>query len=91
MNEWTLGSLFTGYGGLDMGVKAALGGECREAWRRGARTLLPGRFPVNLGDVTLIDWDNVEPVDVLAGGSPCQDLSLAGGRKGMKPGTRSGL
>ena len=32
MNEWTLGSLFTGYGGLDMGVKAALGGECREAW-----------------------------------------------------------
>lgn len=32
MNEWTLGSLFTGYGGLDMGVKAALEGECREAW-----------------------------------------------------------
>lgn len=97
MNEWSLGSLFTGYGGLDMGVKAALGGECREAWcsdvAAGPVKLIDrsGRFPVNLGDVTGIDWDNVEPVDVIAGGSPCQDLSLAGGRKGMKPGTRSGL
>nr|DAV29527.1 MAG TPA: Cytosine specific methyltransferase [Caudoviricetes sp.] len=97
MNTWTLGSLFTGYGGLDMGVKAALGGECREVWcsdvAAGPVKLIDrsGRFPVNLGDVTLIDWDNVEPVHVFAGGSPCQDLSLAGSRKGMKPGTRSGL
>lgn len=97
MSEWNLGSLFTGYGGLDMGVKAALGGECREAWcsdvAPGPVKLISesGNFPANLGDVTAIDWDNVEPVDVLAGGSPCQDLSLAGGRKGMKPGTRSGL
>jgi DNA (cytosine-5)-methyltransferase 1 len=45
----------------------------------------------NLGDVTKVDWSAVEPVDVITGGSPCQDLSHAGKRAGMKAGTRSGL
>jgi len=45
----------------------------------------------NHGDVTRIDWATVEPVDILAGGFPCQDVSLAGRRRGMKTGTRSGL
>lgn len=92
----TIGSLFTGCGGLDMGVEAALG-EARKAWvcdvESGPRKLLAFRSPTlpNLGDVAKVDWGQVEPVDVLVGGSPCQDLSLAGGRAGMRPGTRSGL
>lgn len=45
----------------------------------------------NLGDITAVDWVNVEPVDIITGGSPCQDLSHAGKRAGMKAGTRSGL
>lgn len=45
----------------------------------------------NLGDITAVDWANVEPVDIITGGSPCQDLSHAGKRAGMKAGTRSGL
>jgi len=45
----------------------------------------------NLGDITAIDWASVEPVDVMSGGSPCQDMSAAGKRAGMKSGTRSGL
>ena len=59
----------------------------------GPSTILTRRFPdsPNLGDITQIDWTRVEPVDVIAGGSPCTDLSLAGARAGMKPGTRSGL
>jgi len=44
----------------------------------------------HLGDITKIDWSQVEPVDVVAGGSPCQDLSAAGKRKGLA-GERSGL
>ena len=92
----TYGSLFSGYGGLDMGVQAALG-EGRVAWvsdiEPGPQSILAHHYPEaqNLGDVTAIDWAKVEPVDVLTGGSPCQDLSMAGQRAGMRPGTRSGL
>ena len=91
-----LGSLFSGYGGLDLGVQAALG-TMETAWvsdiEPGPSTILTSRFPdsPNLGDITQIDWTSVEPVDVIAGGSPCTDLSLAGARAGMKPGTRSEL
>ena len=55
--------------------------------------VLKHRFPhvPNLGDITKINWDEVEPVDIICGGSPCQDLSLAGKRAGMASGTRSGL
>lgn len=45
----------------------------------------------NLGDITRINWSQVEPVDVICGGSPCTDLSLAGARAGMSKDTRSGL
>ena len=45
----------------------------------------------NLGDVTKVDWANVPPIDILDGGSPCQDLSHAGKRAGMTEGTRSNL
>lgn len=44
----------------------------------------------HLGDITKINWFNVEPVDVVTGGSPCQDLSVAGKRAGLA-GERSGL
>ena len=92
----TIGSLFSGYGGLERAVAGALG-NVRTAWvsdiEPGPRKILAQRFPdaPNLGDITTIDWTDVEPVDIIAGGSPCQDLSAAGQRRGMKPGTRSGL
>lgn len=44
----------------------------------------------HLGDITTIDWATVPPVDVVTGGSPCQDLSIAGKRAGLA-GERSGL
>lgn len=90
-----IGSLFSGYGGLDMGVQAVLGGET--AWfseiDAAPSKILANHWPdvPNHGDVTTVDWTAVEPVDVLTGGFPCQDLSHAGRRAGMRPGTRSGL
>ena len=45
---------------------------------------------IHLGDITKIDWLTVAPVDVVTGGSPCQDLSVAGKRAGLA-GERSGL
>lgn len=44
----------------------------------------------HLGDITLIRGDEIEPVDCIIGGSPCQDLSVAGKRAGLS-GERSGL
>lgn len=91
-----IGSLFSGYLGLDLGVRSVFP-DAREAWvsdvDKGANKILTHRVPdvPNLGDVTRVDWASVEPVDILTGGSPCQDLSAAGRRAGMAEGTRSGL
>lgn len=51
------------------------------------------RFPhmKHLGDVTKINGAEIEPVDILAFGSPCQDLSVAGAQKGLQDGERSSL
>ena len=45
---------------------------------------------IHLGDITAIDGRTAPPVDVITGGSPCQDLSIAGRRAGLV-GERSGL
>ena len=51
------------------------------------------RFPhmKHLGDVTKINGAEIEPVDILTFGSPCQDLSVAGLQKGLRDGERSSL
>lgn len=95
MSALRVGELFAGYGGLGRGVQSVLGGDI--AWVSeidpGACKILAHRFPdvPNHGDITAIDWAAVEPVDVLTGGFPCQDVSAAGKRAGIRPDTRSGL
>lgn len=90
-----IGSLCTGYGGLDHAVQNVYGGTL--VWvsdiDKGACKLLAHRYPdvPNLGDMTAVDWSAVEPVDVICGGTPCQDISHAGKRAGMSEGTRSNL
>ncbi len=90
-----IGSLFSGIGGLDLAAVEVLGGSV--AWHAeldpaGSR-VLDHHWPdvPNLGDVSAVDWADVAPVDVLTGGFPCQDVSAAGLRAGIRPGTRSGL
>jgi DNA (cytosine-5)-methyltransferase 1 len=77
-----VGSLFSGYGGLDM----AVGGDL--AWyaevEPAACKVMAAHHPgvPNLGDVTRVDWSQVERVDVITAGYPCQPFSSAGERKG---------
>jgi DNA (cytosine-5)-methyltransferase 1 len=81
----TFGSLFSGIGGIDLGLERA-GMQCR--WQSEidpyASRVLAKHWPdiPNLGDVTKIDWRNVERTDVVAGGYPCQPFSVAGRRDG---------
>lgn len=82
-----IGSLFSGYGGLDIAVQAVVGGDI--AWyseiEPASCRVLESRHPEirNLGDITKVDWSEIEPVDVLTGGYPCQPFSHAGTRKGQ--------
>lgn len=90
-----IGSMFSGYGGLDRAVENVFGATpawfCE--WDDAPAKVLSHHWPhvPNHRDVTQNDWHDVEPVDILTGGSPCQDLSQAGKRVGMTQGTRSNL
>lgn len=93
MHKLKSGELFAGYGGLALAVEKAL--SAQTIWvseiSLPPTKVLASRFPnaQNLGDVTKISWVGVPKVDILSGGSPCQDVSLAGNRLGFSPGTRS--
>ncbi len=90
-----LGSLFSGFGGLDLAIEQVFG--AKTVWvsdiESGPCKVLAHHWPgvPNLGDITTVDWSTVEPVDIIAGGSPCQDISSAGRMAGMREGTRSNL
>lgn len=94
MPELRIGSLFSGIGGLEVGLERA--GVGRTVWQVEidpfARAVLARHWPdaVRYDDIRSMDWAQVEPVEVLCGGFPCQDISPAGRRAGLD-GEHSGL
>src|SRR5690349_2521443 len=80
-----IGSLCSGYGGLDLAVEKVFGAET--VWHAeidaAASKVLAANWDVpNHGDLTTTNWASVEPVDVVCAGWPCQPWSLAGKKKG---------
>lgn len=86
-------SLFAGVGGFDLGMEQA-GHECvaQVEWDKNAAGVLKHRWPnVPLFcDVSKVTADDLPDADFITYGFPCQDLSVAGKRKGLD-GERSGL
>lgn len=93
MQRLTLGSLFDGIGGWQLAARHA---GIEPVWSNEIEAypmaVTAKHFPATqqLGDITKIDVNKLKPVDIICAGSPCQDLSVAGGRKGLN-GERSGL
>ena len=83
----TVGSLFSGIGGLDLGLERT--GGMKVLWQVEndpyANRVLQKHWPTvqRYTDIRTLAADTLEKVDVLAGGFPCQPVSLAGKRKGV--------
>jgi len=89
----TLGSLFDGIGGFPL---AAVRNGILPVWASEIEpapiSISKRHFPAmrHLGDIRNINGAEIEPVDIISFGSPCQDLSISGRRAGLD-GERSGL
>ena len=99
MTPLTIGSLFSGIGGLELGLQrglSAAGVPTRTLWQVEqspfCRKILGRHWPhaQRYTDVRTVTASSVDPVDILCGGFPCQDLSVAGKQTGLE-GDRSGL
>jgi DNA (cytosine-5)-methyltransferase 1 len=81
----TVGSLFSGIGGLDLGLERA---GMEVIWQSEidpyCNKVLKKHWPevINHGNIKDIDWGTVKRPDIVCGGYPCQPFSTAGKRKG---------
>jgi DNA (cytosine-5)-methyltransferase 1 len=82
-----IGSLCTGYGGLDLAVEAHFNAEtvwCAE-FDKYASEVIKHHFNVpNYGNIKTINWASMPEIDILTAGYPCQPFSHAGERKGTQ-------
>ena len=92
-NKITMGSLFSGSGGFELAGQMA---EIVPVWASEIEPfpllVTKKRFPdmLHLGDIKKMDGGKIPKVEIITGGSPCQDMSIAGKREGLD-GSRSNL
>tara|TARA_R110000772_G_scaffold181707_2_gene293025 strand:- start:5461 stop:6264 length:804 start_codon:yes stop_codon:yes gene_type:complete len=96
-NKITIGSLFAGIGGFELGIERAIPNS-KTIWQVEQNTfcqsILSKHWPKAkiYDDVRDITVNNVEPVDILIGGFPCQDISIQNNQaKGIHNGKKSSL
>jgi site-specific DNA-cytosine methylase len=85
MTEITVGSLFSGIGGIDLGLeRVGMTVKWQSEIEPYSCQVLAKHWPhvPNLGNIREVNWEEVEKVDVIAGGYPCQPFSTAGKRGG---------
>lgn len=91
-----MGSLFAGIGGIELGLERAFDGQLETVWQveqnEFCQAVLERHWPhaKRYNDVCTVGAHNLESVDILCGGFPCQDISIAGKGEGLD-GERSGL
>ena len=91
-----IGSCFSGIGGFELGLERAIPGA-KTAWQieqnKFCQKVLAKHWPnaVIYDDIKTVNTAELEKVDLLCGGFPCQDLSYAGNRKGLHDGKKSSL
>ena len=86
MSKLTIGSLFDGIGGFPIvaqmyGVEPVWASEIEEPCIRITKRHFPNMK--HYGDITKMNGAEIEPVDIISGGSPCQDISAAGKQAGI--------
>lgn len=89
-----LGSLFDGIGGFPLagafaGIEPVWASEIEPFCIKVTKERFPNMK--HLGSVTDVNGAEIEPVEIITFGSPCQDLSVAGAQKGINEGARSSL
>ena len=95
LDEIKIGSLFAGIGGFELGLERGIPNS-KTVWQveqdKYCQTILKKHWPQAklYDDVCTVGAHNLEPVDVICGGFPCQDISVAGKGKGINA-ERSGL
>src|SRR5688572_133506 len=94
----TVASFFSGIGGIDLAFAWAgfdvrfqceIDPYCQQVLKKWRKEYFPNA--VIKGDIHEVTKREVGKIDVLVGGFPCQDISIAGKREGIRRGNRSGL
>jgi len=92
----TIGSLFSGIGGFELGLERAIPNS-KTIWQveqnKYCQAILKKHWPeaIMYNDIREVNYENVHPVNIICGGFPCQGVSCAGQGKGIEGDKRSGL